>query len=217
MAGSRVGEVRPTQLLSTYGVGSTVDLPQISVMVMGLDDWPLAKMEDIREDRLLRLVRHLLGAQVRQLKAAPVSEDQGLFIGGSIPEGVPVASFPRWLVCTHCKLLAPLSSGLFEFRADSQRPERSRYVHTNCQRRHVEAIPARFLVACENGHIDDFPWLEYLHDGNSGCTGPLDLKDVGPTGEAADTWLSCKVCQAKKHMAVAFSEDGRAGLQRCRG
>src|SRR5687767_4666807 len=98
MAGSRVGEVRPTQLLSTNGVGSTVNLPQISVMVMDLDNWPIASMEDIREDRLLRLVRHLLGVQVRQLKAAPVSEDQELFSGGSIPEGVPVASFPRWLL-----------------------------------------------------------------------------------------------------------------------
>ena len=27
----------PTQLLATYGVDSTVDLPQISIIVMGLD------------------------------------------------------------------------------------------------------------------------------------------------------------------------------------
>jgi hypothetical protein len=67
-------------------------------------------MEEIREGCLLRLVRHLLGMQVRQLKAAPVSEDQGLFDGGSIPEGVPVVSFPCWLVCTHRKLLALLST-----------------------------------------------------------------------------------------------------------
>lgn len=34
----RVGELRPSQILMTFGVGSIVDLPHISVMVMGLED-----------------------------------------------------------------------------------------------------------------------------------------------------------------------------------
>ena len=42
-----VGTVRPTQLIYTYGVGSTVDLPQFSAMVMGLDDWPAQQMDEI--------------------------------------------------------------------------------------------------------------------------------------------------------------------------
>jgi hypothetical protein len=75
MSGQNVGSVRPTQLIYTYGVGSAVDLPQFSAMVMGLDDWSAACMEEIREDRLLRVVRSVLGAQVRQLKAAPLRED----------------------------------------------------------------------------------------------------------------------------------------------
>ena len=75
MSGQNVGGVRPTQLIYTYGVGSAVDLPQFSAMVMGLDDWPAADMEEIREDRLLRVVRHVLGGQVRRLKAAPSRED----------------------------------------------------------------------------------------------------------------------------------------------
>lgn len=36
----RVGELRPSQILTTFGVGSIVDLPHLSVMVMGLEDWP---------------------------------------------------------------------------------------------------------------------------------------------------------------------------------
>ena len=128
MPGERVGSVRPTQLLSTYGVGATVDLPQMSVMIMGLDDWPVSQMEDIGEDRLLRVVRHILGPQVRQLKAAPLSDDDGLLgrrFGAAPGDGVPVAAFPRWVVCTHCRLLAPLASGLFDFKGDPYRPERS--------------------------------------------------------------------------------------------
>jgi hypothetical protein len=159
MSGLDVGAVRPTQLIYSYGVGSTVDLPQFSAMVMGLDDWPASDMEEIREDRLLRVVRHVLGAQVRQLKAAPLREDTpGPLFRKSAGGGVPVAAFPRWLVCTQCRLLAPIRSGLFEFRADTNRPERSCFIHKNCPRlAKATAIPARFLVACENGHIDDFP------------------------------------------------------------
>lgn len=222
MPGDTVGTVRPTQVLSTYGIGSTVDLPQLSVMVMGLDDWPIAQMEEIREDRLLQLVKHVLGPQIRQLKAAPIAERDGIAghrFGAAPGDGIPVAAFPRWLVCTHCRLLAPISSGLFDFKQDIFRPEMSKYIHTNCIRQgkqRPEAIPARFLVACENGHIDDFPWHAYLHGGKS-CPGPLELRDVGPTGEAIDVRLGCKACNKSRPMALAFAENGRAGLPPCRG
>ena len=42
MRRSEVGEVRPSQTLTTYGVGSLVDLPNLSVLVMGLDYWPIS-------------------------------------------------------------------------------------------------------------------------------------------------------------------------------
>ena len=34
-----VGEIRPSQLLWTYGPGALIDLPNISVLTMGLDRW----------------------------------------------------------------------------------------------------------------------------------------------------------------------------------
>jgi hypothetical protein len=219
VSGQNVGSVRPTQLIYTYGVGSAVDLPQFSAMVMGLDDWPAADMEEIREERLLRVVRNVLGGQVRKLKAAPLCEDvPGPLFRRSSGDGVPVAAFPRWLVCTQCRLLAPIRSGLFEFRADTNRPERSGFIHKNCPRlARAAAIPARFLVACENGHIDDFPWSEYLHAGGGDCPGPLELRDVGASGEAADVMLICRACQKRKPMAPAFSQEGKAALPACRG
>ena len=35
----RVGNIRPSQLLWTYGPGAMIDLPNFSVMTMGLDSW----------------------------------------------------------------------------------------------------------------------------------------------------------------------------------
>ena len=31
------GEVRPSQLMFTFGIGATLDLPEVSALVMGLD------------------------------------------------------------------------------------------------------------------------------------------------------------------------------------
>ena len=47
---ARVGELRPSQMLTTFGVGAIVDLPHISVMVMGLEDWPTTDYREITEE-----------------------------------------------------------------------------------------------------------------------------------------------------------------------
>ena len=69
----KIGELRPSQLLSTFGVGAIVELPSLSVMVMGLDDWPVDQgTNDISEPRLLRAVQQTLGPQVTKLRTLPV-------------------------------------------------------------------------------------------------------------------------------------------------
>ena len=53
----RVGTIRPSQAIHSYGVGSLIDLPNLSVMVGGLDRWDTTRQEVITEDRLLDAVR----------------------------------------------------------------------------------------------------------------------------------------------------------------
>ena len=55
-ANAKVGEFRPSQLLIAYGVGAIIDLPKISVIVTGLEDWPVDPdyMREVHEERLLR-------------------------------------------------------------------------------------------------------------------------------------------------------------------
>jgi hypothetical protein len=70
-ADTKVGEIRPSQLLFSYGVGANVDLPNISAMVMGLDDWDTTYATQIWEERLLTAVRQQLGEQVERLFSPP--------------------------------------------------------------------------------------------------------------------------------------------------
>jgi Domain of unknown function (DUF1998) len=221
----RVGKLRPSQVLFTYGIGSIVDLPHISTMVMGLDDWETVHSREIGEARLLQAVKMILGPQVKRLLSPPAMQEQpqeGFFpLEESAMVGIPVAPFPRWMLCPRCRRLASLDSGLFQLKADHYRPDRIRYVHVNCPKANVPppVLPARFLVACEYGHLDDFPWGYFVHKGENQCPARLRLREVGVSGEAAEIEVECEVCNAKRRMSDAFgsSAEGQKSLPGCSG
>ncbi len=218
---SRVGELRPSQLLYAYGVGSVVDLPNLSAMVMGLDDWDRAYSREIGEERLLVAVRQELGEQVERLLTPPEAPDLSTaqtpaFLARSLV-GVPVATFPRWMLCPRCRLLAPLRSGLFDRKSDEYHPDRTRYVHSLCGQGAPTVLPARFLVACERAHLDDFPWVSFTHRGETECRYRLQLFEVGMTGEAVDVVVKCSTCGVTRRMSDAFGEEGKQSMPECAG
>jgi MrfA Zn-binding domain len=211
---SQIGELRPSQLMHTYGVGATVELPELTTLVLELDDWPRALGEPVSEPRLLAAVRAAVGSQVEQLLTPPVVPE-----GDS--SGVPVAPFPRWLRCPVCSRLAPIDHGVFTLKVDPWRPERTKYVHEGCPKtkatRPPTAFPARYMMACDAGHLDDFPWVEFLH-GSLPCQGTLKLIELGSSGRAGDVQLQCDECGRRRRLSQAFGEDSPALLPpRCRG
>ena len=112
-----VGEIRPSQLLWTYGPGALVDLPNVSVVTLGIDRWDKDRCQPIQEIRLLAAVRKVLGSQVDSLRMPPFHKSDRLdpwsaeaFIG------VPVRPFPRWMRCVKCGLLSPFDTGLFQIK-----------------------------------------------------------------------------------------------------
>ena len=222
MKRSEVGEVRPSQTLTTYGVGSLVDLPNMSVIVMGLDDWPAQHATEIAEERLLLSAQSILGPQVSRFLTPPRGSDsvgaQSNWFDESQQIGIPVAPFPRWMICTRCRLLAPLKSGLFESQQPAYRPDKACYVHhCNPKGRPPLVIPARFLVTCDHGHLDDFPWLEFVHRGPSDCNGPLRLHEFGPSGEMADVTVFCDKCEARRRLAEVVGPQGAKQMPPCSG
>ncbi|WP_204140915.1 DUF1998 domain-containing protein [Halomicronema sp. CCY15110] len=219
----RVGELRPSQILFTYGIGAIADLPNLSAMVMGLEGWDKTRTTELNEERLLAAVRQELGSQIKDLRSPPIPPDAD----GPIDPfdevariGVPVAPFPTWMVCPRCRLLAPLQSGLFELKTNPYRPNEARYVHKNCPRakKSPTVIPSRFLVACEHGHLDDFPWHYFVHRGPSDCKGSLRFEEYGVTGAATDIMVRCDGCDAKaRRLSEAFGESGKQNMPCCRG
>ena len=215
----RVGAVRPSQLMYAFGVGSTVDLPNFSVVVAGLDAWDERNQDIVSEPRLLDAVRAELGTQVRELRSAPWLEETRNAFDDWAWTGVPVVPFPRWLRCPRCQMLAPIDSGLFQLKQHPYRPDLTKYVHANCTRtKPPAAVPARFIVACPRGHLDEFPWIEFAH-ADGVCTGKPTLiaYETGTGARSTDLQVECEVCRRKRHLSHAFGESALRTMPKCRG
>lgn len=214
-----VGDVRPSQLLWTYGPGALVDLPNLSVVTMGLDRWEISRCPPIEEARLLEAVRRVLGQQVERLRMPPIIKDENA--SPFTPEGkigVPVRPFPRWLRCVRCGLLAEFDSGLFTIKENPYRPDQTHFIHTSCEKgSHSDAVPARFLLACRNGHLDDFPWHYFVHRGTTACKGTLRFFERGASLQTENLWVKCDDCGAARSLVHAFGEKAKDNIPACRG
>lgn len=179
----RLGQVRSSQLISTFGPGAIVDLPdRDSYMVLGLHAWPLGTLVD--EPNLRAVLR------VSELRAPAMTGSR---------KDVPVRRFPIVHRCPSCSRLI---RGSF------------------CQRSTcgVAAAPARFVVACPNGHVDDFPWHWWAHsadrpqkgevtagdeDAAPICVeedGAIVLDDRGASNSLAELIVKCLKCRRRRSL-----------------
>ena len=220
-----VGELRPSQLLWAYGPGALIDLPNVSVVTVGTDEWDESQCFPIEEHRLLNAVKTVLGQQVNALRRPPLRDDQDFNpLSAQARIGVPVRPFPRYLRCIKCGLLSEFDAGLFKCKDNFYRPENTRFVHLGCRGsdgkkppKDADAVPARFLLACRNGHLDDFPWRYFVHAGNSSCNGTLRFYESGASLQTENLWVKCDECGQSRSMAHAFGQTGKENLPKCRG
>lgn len=195
-----------------------VDLPALSVTVQGLHAWNELECDRIDEPRLLSALQQEFGLQITSLRALPFEEERETWELPDSSKGVPVEPFPEWLVCPLCRNLLPLESGLLELKADPFRPDKTYYLHRNCpQQTRRPALPVRFMRACPKGHLDDLPWVEFVHKGETNCAARLRLDQYGVTGEASQITVSCLTCDRRRSLAEAFGDRADELIGKCSG
>lgn len=195
----RAGELRPSQAVSQSGPGSLVDLPTVSMIMSGIDDWNQSTARRVDEPRLARRLR------VDTFREPPY------FRTADGSGGLPARVFPKFLVCPRCNRLAPHDH--FEFE-----PSGPRYLCKSpaCSGAgKAVAYPARYMVACPKGHLSDFPWHAYVHPPEVACSEELKLEDTGRTGAITDIWIKCEKHGVSKNLGQAFGSAGRKRLPRC--
>lgn len=207
------GELRSSQLLTSYGPGAMVDLPRHAVLIAGLDHWRGADHR-IREPRLEAWLQRRF-QEPRELRALPValSDDDPPYYG------VQAFIFPLWFISEVEEDVPAL------FRRGTAHVRARRLVHQRetqggklklDDRRTLSLSPVRFVQACVNGHIDDIDWRLYVHNGPIACSRALWLEEVGTSGDLADLYVSCE-CGARRSMKEATHREGHAALGYCRG
>lgn len=87
------GEIRQSQLITTFGPGAMTDLPERSVLISGLDFW-FGERAVISEPRLAGKIATLLKVPEVRLESPPSAGD----VDDLRPSGVPVFRFPEWFV-----------------------------------------------------------------------------------------------------------------------
>jgi hypothetical protein len=204
----KIGEIRPSQFISTFGPGSVLDLPDYSVIIAGLDEWETQHCMPIQEPRLIRK----LG--IRKILSLPFPRSDTGF-SDHLPT-IPAFRFPVYNVCPNCRKLAPYNyfsvenDGVYCFNNKLKDRE-------PCKK--VKTFPVRFVTACENGHLNDVPWNFYVHKGKTDCKGDLFLDDTALTGSISDLEVKCKACKSSRSLQDAFQKEGKGKnpLGRCFG
>ena len=185
---NRLGELRPNQIITTFGPGSIVDAVKDSVTVLDIPFWK-HKGQKIIDGRLASY----LGVDCFYMPRTSFSRD------------IPVVSFPYWHVCSNLKC-----GRLFDAR-ESFDLDRYLAYGVTCPDCNRTAYPSRFITICENGHMADYPWKWWVHRGNTNCNGKLRMYSTGNTSTLGDMWVECS-CGAKRSMSGATQKDKFEGL-----
>ncbi len=105
---------------------------------------------------------------------------------------IPVQRFPRWYSCVSCGYLGTFSGIQFDGECKA------------CNR-DAKFIPSRFIVACEHGHLQDFPYSRWVHGNRKptdGCR--LFLTFSGASASLRDIVVTCKSCGISRTLDGIF-------------
>ena len=200
--------LRQSQLITTYGPGAMIDLPDESVIVSGLQDWSGLRRERIDEPRLVAKLRLLLDVPTLDLYTPPRHEENAR-------QTAPVAAriFPTWFIVKDARP-SPRNP-------QWRRRRLVRWEHLDRRRFRDEdgklkpVVPVRFVCGCRKGHIDDLDWRVFVHSSGKACERPLWLEERGTGADIGDTFGVCD-CGEERSLYEA-SSPGAGALGHCEG
>jgi len=151
-------KLRRSQVIQTWGVGAIVPFPNNeSLIVGGLEKWNYSDLSEneykINDERLIKRLR------ISELRFPPayISNSAGSKYSNHF---IYAYRFPLWHycpICGHMEKTNPHHKGPV-LCDHSSVPEKTKF--KPCQ-----MVPERFVVACPEGHLMNFPFLEFVHSG----------------------------------------------------
>lgn len=200
-----VGSLRRTQLITTFGPGSIIDFPNHSIMISGIDYWDYKNKENdysINEENLQRQlgVDYFLQPKVEEKNFTDYGDGSHDILG---------ITFPEIFICKNCNKIDKYKNF-----------KRNNKLICACGASKESIIPSRFVVSCEKGHVDDFPYSWWAHRSNPNikCEDKynlaMEIKDESDGLEGII--IKCKSCGSENSMSGIFGRDALKGIV-CRG
>jgi hypothetical protein len=209
--------IRRSQLISPWGVGAIVNFPgDESLMTCGLDVWPFPEDPALGEFQVFEeRLQARVGVDHFRLPHDYRIPKQGVRHAG---REIPFVRFPLWHYCPRCGAMQKL--GLFSDRQRCPGPpfESGMCCHNLIPDwRRPWLLPSRFIAACGDGHIQDFPFMEWVHrdeQPRSDCE--LRLRAGRSSTLLSGVVIQCR-CGQSQTMTGAFNEDSLDKIQKCVG
>lgn len=216
----RLNKIRRSQLVAPFGPGALHILEGgVSVVTGGLDGWfrdrsgnPADPSELAKGVLVVREPRLEAPLGVSHFRLAPGPENRA---GEDDPELItPVYRFPTWFVCPRC------------YRMKHSKLTQNGHLtcgHGECKGRRLTQV--RFAAVCDHGHLQDFPWLEWVHRSRGSfesCANSLIYEAEG-SGSLESIQIRCEKCKKSRSLrgvmggdfdSTANNPNGWSGLSR---
>lgn len=197
--------IRPSQFVTTYGVGSLLRIGSVQRIIpslcsivedllkkqsfskqnrdgkRSLDKFRILdqNLEMIIKNTIEQETKQVVSAEIRIFKL-PANADL------SMPDGEMLYHtdvFPRWAICKRHNILRKLDGdrGKVLLQCSACKKENRKY---------DAGIGIRFIRACHKGHMDDVDWRYEVHGSASCSCDEYDWKDVGN-----NFVITCRECE----------------------
>ena len=162
-----VGEIRKSQSISMFGPGSLIDFPRMSGMISGIDNWESTLGKAAFEKMKIhdRNLEKMLG---KKYFIQPQMDNDRNYISG-----ITIERFPEYCYCPECGALDKYYK-IEKKSNNSTKYNRDSYcgMCSQAKGRNIKLIPSRFVVACNCGHMNDFPYDWWVHQKKGRCSAP---------------------------------------------
>ena len=183
--------VRAAQAVLQYGVGAMVDFPDQTLVTSSPEYW--SGTSRIFDDRFAKAL------------------DVDYF---ALPTDIAYARFPEWYFCPKCRTFQPLSKWIAEYKkkakGKSLELDENIVMHMQCPQCKQDLVVARIVTVCEDGHLNDFPWVKWVHARSKKpiCGNPSLKFKTGASGSEGLEGLTIEcACGAHSTLKDAFDKD----------
>ncbi|MDC0365097.1 DUF1998 domain-containing protein [Gammaproteobacteria bacterium] len=222
-----ISDLTRNQIIVPFGVGGVYDYKDFSAMTMEVDQWSYHQKDceflNIPNPRFiayinnkLRLYEGFKSKRIFKLILPPIALDANMSDEAKKQMGtIAVKKFPIWGLCSRCQALSkfdPQSVSTNRCKNPYVSKRRQGLMQPCASIRGAGILePVRFIAYCGKGHMQDFPWAEFM---SINCTSNCDMKTESHNAANPSLYLSddsmgngftsleleCRKCNETKRM-----------------